>query len=213
MIQRLIDHLFPRSCLVCSHISSEYLCSSCLAKMQKTLIPNHFFISGFGEMIFAYSHYAGTAGAIIRSLKYRKKTPGAVVIANLLAPLIQKLIKPDVIIPVPISLQKKWSRGFNQCSLIAQELRRITHIPVMESILTRKFSFIEKDQVKLSAMERKKNLDNTFLARSFHNLPASSSVLLLDDVATTGKTIYACQKALHTTFPHWTIKPLVFAHN
>ena len=212
MIQKLIDQLFPRSCLVCSLSAKDYLCASCLAKMQKTLIPNHFFISGFGEMIFGYSHYAGTAGAIIRSLKYRKKTPGAVVIANLLAPLIQKLIKPDLIIPVPISLQKKWSRGFNQCSLIAREIRKMTQIPVCESILTRKFSFFERDQVKLSASERKKNLENTFLAKS-SPIPASSTVLLLDDVATTGKTIYACQKVLHEAFPLWTIKPLVFAHN
>jgi ComF family protein len=212
MIQKLIDQLFPRSCLVCSLPAQDYLCASCLAKMQKTLIPSHFFISGFGEMIFGYSHYAGTAGAIIRSLKYRKRTPGASVIAYLLVPLIQKLIKPDIIIPVPISLQKKWSRGFNQCSLIAQELRRITHIPVMESILTRKFSFFERDQVKLSASERKKNLENTFLAKPSH-IPSRSTVLLLDDVATTGKTIYACQKVLHEAFPLWTIKPLVFAHN
>jgi ComF family protein len=197
MIQKLIDQLFPRSCLVCSLPAQDYLCASCLAKMQKTLIPSHFFISGFGEMIFGYSHYAGTAGAIIRSLKYRKRTPGASVIAYLL---------------VPISLQKKWSRGFNQCSLIAQELRRITHIPVMESILTRKFSFFERDQVKLSASERKKNLENTFLAKPSH-IPSRSTVLLLDDVATTGKTIYACQKVLHEAFPLWTIKPLVFAHN
>ena len=213
MIQQLIDQLFPRSCLVCSLPAQDYLRSSCLAKMQKTLIPNHFFISGFGEMIFGYSHYAGTAGAIIRSLKYRKRTPGASVMANLLVPLIQKLIKPDLIIPVPISLQKKWSRGFNQCTLIAQEIRKITQIPICESILIRKFSFFERDQVKLSASERKKNLDNTFLARSFHNVPVSSTVLLLDDVATTGKTIYACQQVLREAFPLWTIKPLVFAHN
>jgi ComF family protein len=212
MIQKLTDQLFPRSCLVCSLPAQDYLCRSCFAKMQKTLIPNHFFISGFGEMIFGYSHYAGTAGAIIRSLKYRKKTPGAVVIANLLAPLIQKLIKPDLIIPVPISLQKKWSRGFNQCSLIAQELRKITKIPICESILARKFSFFERDQVKLSASERKKNLENTFFAKSTP-IPAITTVLLLDDVATTGKTIYACQKVLHETFPQWRIKPLVFAHN
>lgn len=213
MTQRLINQLFPRSCLVCSQVSPDYLCASCLEKMQRTLIPNHFFISGFGEMIFGYSHYAGTAGAIIRSLKYRKRTPGATVMAKLLLPLIQKLIKPDLIIPVPISLQKKWTRGFNQCTLIAQEIRKFTQIPVCDSILTRRFSFIEKDQVKLSAIERKKNLDTTFFARSSVSIPDACTVLLLDDVATTGKTIYACQKALHDVFPRWSIKPLVFAHN
>jgi ComF family protein len=179
--------------------------------MQRTLIPNHFFISSCGEMIFGYSHYAGIAGQLIRSLKYGKKTPGATVIAKLLVPIVLKLIQPDLIIPVPISWQKKWSRGFNQCSLIAQEIKKMTHIPVNETILKRKFSFVESDQVKLSARERKNNLNHSFFAYKTNQYPGSIKVLLLDDVATTGKTIYACQKALRDTFPLWTINPLVFA--
>jgi ComF family protein len=209
----ILNQLFPIQCLVCQQESQRYLCESCLAKIQKTLLPNHFFISSLGEMIFGYSHYAGPAGKIIRVLKYGKKTPGASVIAELLAPIIQKLIQPDIIIPVPISWQKKWSRGFNQCSLIAQELKKITHIPCCETILTRKFSWIERDQVRLSATERKNNLNNTFIAKRNNHYSRSLKVLLLDDVATTGKTIYTCQKALRNMFPAWTINSIVFAHN
>jgi ComF family protein len=213
MTSLIINQLFPKICLACSQTSPDYLCNSCLLKMQKSLIPNHFFISGFGELIFGYSHYAGISGKIIRSLKYRKKTPGAIVIAKLLIPLIQNLIQPDLIIPVPISWQKQWTRGFNQCSLIAEEIQKITHISMNEDILKRRFSLTEKDQVKLSAIDRKNNLNKTFIARKINKYPTNVTVLLLDDVATTGKTIYACQKALREVFPYWIIKPLVFAHN
>lgn len=213
MIHALLNQLFPPTCLSCLQVSLDYLCADCLAKIQKNLIPNHFFISNFGELVFGYSHYAGTSGLIIRALKYGKKTPGAIVIARLLAPLIQTLIQPDLMIPVPISWQKKWSRGFNQCTLIGEEINKITHVPLDDTILTRRFAFSEKDQVKLSSHARKNNLEHAFTAKKTTKYPAHATVVLLDDVATTGKTIHACQKALHDVYPDWNIKPLVFAHN
>lgn len=206
-----LKQLFPINCLACLQPSEEYLCPSCLDKIKKTLIPNHFFISSMGEMIFGYSHYAGVAGKIIRSLKYGKKIPGATVIARLLLPIITLLIQPELIVPVPISWQKMWSRGFNQCHLIGEEIHKISRIPVKGNILQRKFSLFDKDQVTLSASARKKNLNQSFYVNQTTQLPEKLSVLLLDDVATTGKTIYACRKAMKEVFPHWDIKSLVFA--
>lgn len=207
--------LFPIVCLSCGINSLEYLCPDCRNKIQNTLIPNHFFISNMGEMIYGYCRYSGASSAIIRSLKYGRKFPAAKVIAEFLAIILPifNFLKPDRIIPVPISWQKQYHRGFNQCDLIASELGKITKIPIENKTLFRRFSFFEKDQVKLNAVERKKNLENSFFANYKKSMAKQKTILLLDDVATTGKTMYACHKALRIIYPEWKILSLVFAHN
>jgi len=207
--------LFPIICVSCGKDSPKYLCSDCLKKIEQTLLPHHFFISNMGEMIYGYCRYAGSSGAIIRSLKYGRKIPAARIIAEFLAPMVSLLFqpKPDWIVPVPISWQKQFHRGFNQCDLIAKELGNIAKIPVENKILFRRFSFFEKDQVKLNASERKQNLDHSFYALQKKAVVHHSTILLLDDVATTGKTMYACHKEIRKIYPDWKVLSLVFAHN
>lgn len=103
-------------------------------------------------------------------------------------------VKPECIVPVPLHPSRQRSRGFNQSELLANALGAETGIPVRQLLVKQKKT---KDQKSLSKNQRKKNVKDAFTVDEDalgEHIPAS--VLLLDDVSTTGSTLTACAKAL-----------------
>lgn len=99
--------------------------------------------------------------------------------------------KPDVIIPVPLHRRKLRMRGFNQSGILAEKLGIFLDIPVSEGTL-RKIRGT-RSQKKLDAAQRRKNLRQAFRAeRRLDGL----TVLLVDDVYTTGSTVEAAAACL-----------------
>jgi ComF family protein len=96
----------------------------------------------------------------------------------------------DAIIPIPADAQKEKIRGYNQARLLADAFSRHAHIPLEDQIL-RKVDNVSS-QVGLSAMERKRNIKNAFHASSCEQ----STLLLMDDVCTTGATMQSAAQAL-----------------
>lgn len=111
----------------------------------------------------------------------------------------QKFIRqmaPECIVPVPLHPSKLRSRGFNQAELLAEALGKETGLPVRELLIKKKKT---KDQKSLSRMQRTKNVKDAFAVDEEEiqkGIPAS--VLLLDDVCTTGSTLTACAGVLKT---------------
>lgn len=93
--------------------------------------------------------------------------------------------QPDVIIPVPMHWIKKNRRGFNQSELLAKRIGRLTGIPVQKDILKKTRN--TRDQKQLSPEERRKNLERAFLLKKKPS--GIRTVLLVDDVYTTGSTV------------------------
>jgi ComF family protein len=84
-------------------------------------------------------------------------------------------------------------RGFNQALLLVRELSRRTGIPYRKTILQKEKSTIP--QVNLSGVEREKELRGVFHVIGKEEL-SGLSVLLIDDVYTTGATVNECSKVL-----------------
>ncbi len=109
-------------------------------------------------------------------------------------------ISDPVLVPVPCTEKKKRIRGYNQAELLAKELSRISRIP-MKRLLKKVRN--TKDQKKLNREGRIKNLRAAF-AMSYEELGAGSdgniilpeSVIIIDDISTTGSTINECTKVL-----------------
>jgi ComF family protein len=100
-------------------------------------------------------------------------------------------LKPDMVIPVPLHPKRLKKRGFNQSLRLARQI--FPHIPLRMDILTRTLN--TKPQTELSMKERLRNVRNAF--RAARPLPEGvETILLLDDVYTTGATVRACAKAL-----------------
>jgi ComF family protein len=98
----------------------------------------------------------------------------------------------DVIVPVPLHTRRLRERGYNQAALLARELGKGVGLPVLERALIR--VRYTSPQVDLNAEERKENVQGAFHCPT--DRVAGKSVLLVDDVYTTGATLEACSLAL-----------------
>lgn len=105
-----------------------------------------------------------------------------------------KRMAPECIVPVPLHPSKQRVRGFNQAELLAEALGKEIGIPVRNLLKKNKKT---KDQKSLSKYQRIKNVKMAFAVDEEewgNQIPGS--VLLLDDVTTTGSTLSACAVVL-----------------
>lgn len=140
--------------------------------------------------VFSLFEFNGIARKLLLDLKFNYQKENSKIIANTISHEVGKL-NFDLISCVPISKSSMLERGFNQSLLIAQELSRIVGIPYDETILTR--SKNNKHQVGLSKKDRILNIKDSFKAnRNIKN----KKILVIDDILTTGATIFNCRKVL-----------------
>lgn len=99
--------------------------------------------------------------------------------------------KPDVIVPVPMHRRKVKMRGFNQAEDLAERIGVFMGLPVAEDIIYKVKE--TRSQKKLDAKDRKKNLQDAFrMAYPVNGL----TILVVDDVYTTGSTMETIAKCL-----------------
>lgn len=211
-METILNFIFPKRCIGCRK-TGYYLCSSCQQQLvQKELICpqcTHASIDGrvhpicavrFGmDGLWSLGAYQGTLKKAIQRLKYR-------FVATLADPLIDLWIsywaiygsdlllqiKADpakwVIVSVPLSKARlKW-RGFNQSSLLAEGLSIRLELPfvsVLEKVID------SAPQASLSRRLRLKNNKEAFILKDPHSIEGKS-ILLVDDVWTTGATMREC---------------------
>jgi ComF family protein len=99
----------------------------------------------------------------------------------------------DLLIPVPLHPRRLRERGFNQILLLVKEISSRTGIPYGKTILQKKKPTLP--QVTLSGMERERGVRGAFHVIRREGL-VGKSVLLVDDVYTTGATVNECSKVL-----------------
>lgn len=133
---------------------------------------------------------------LIHSLKYGDRTDGLAVFGRWLAAAAADLLpETDVIIPIPLNRWRLWQRRFNQAASLSQALARETGLPTDTLALSRIRQ--TRSQVGLTINQRRTNVSGAFRvpdAKKEHL--AGKSVLLVDDVMTTGATIDAATRAL-----------------
>lgn len=133
------------------------------------------------------------AGALVHALKYH----GWRELANFLAGRLEKelplgLLDP-VLVPVPTTRWRQWTRGYNQAALLAGALSVRTSIPKAE-VLHRPEG---RTQVRLGPRERRSNVQGAFVIQNDAGSPIRGrEVILIDDVLTTGATALAATSAL-----------------
>lgn len=139
--------------------------------------------------VIPYGLYEGVLAEVIHQYKFHGVRRLSKPLGNLLLHL--DIQRADGIVPVPLSKKGLIKRGFNQSLLISRVIAKHTGIPLSMNSL-----FKTKDtppQIGLSARERLTNLRNAFEVRGdIRDL----SLLLVDDVITTGATVMECSKML-----------------
>jgi ComF family protein len=130
-------------------------------------------------------------GLAIR-LKYGRKVAIARTMAHYMAPLVRHEGEA-VLVPVPLHRSRLWTRGFNQSALVANELSRRLKIAADPMILRR---VRRTPPLKgMSALQRRKTVAGAFQVADKAAI-AQKTVILVDDVLTTGSTAEACARAL-----------------
>lgn len=223
----LIDLLMPRICHLCgTHLLCEesFICNDCLKKLPVTgyekywsntnapnsdLNPMEERFAGQIPLDRACSPFFYTRDSAMASLvhdfKYRNFPDLARVMGRHGASLLIDsgfFNDVDILLPVPLHWTKRWRRGYNQSEMIAAGISDITGIPVGKNLQATK---PHRTQTSLSALQRIENTRNVF--RLARNAPLTGkSIMLVDDICTTGATLLAASDAIVREIPETRLK-------
>jgi len=131
-----------------------------------------------------------------RSLAIRLKYGRKVAIARTMAHYMAPLVRPDVeamLVPVPLHRSRLWTRGFNQSALVARELSRRLKLESDPRVLRR--SRRTPPLKGMSPLQRRKTVAGAFRVTNKAAI-AGKTIILVDDVLTTGSTAEACARVL-----------------
>lgn len=209
---RIVDFLFPQWCVGCGK-EGEFICPSCRRSLPRvmpplcprcgkprpsgTLCPTCVSWQAEIDGIRSPFRFDGVMRQAIHQLKYRNLRALAEPLAKLLNDyLATNPIPGEVLVPVPLHQKRLRERGYNQSSLLAKELGKLTNLPVVDDCLIRQRH--APPQARSSTVEeRRRNVAEAFVCRD-HRLQ-DKQVLLIDDVATSGATLDAGAAALKAT--------------
>jgi len=204
-----LNLLFPQWCIGCGK-EGDFICYSCrnsLPRVMPPLCPRCGRPQPSGiicpscvswqaaiDGIRSPFRFDGVMRQAIYQLKYRNLRALAAPLAQLLNDyLTTKPVSGEVLVPVPLHRQRLRERGYNQSSLLARKLGKLTNLPVVDDCLIRKRH--APPQARTSTVEeRQSNVADAFASRD--QRLRGTQVLLIDDVSTSGATLDACAAAL-----------------
>ena len=196
MLDFILDFLFPKKCVGCGEEGS-YFCEKCCNEIdfcQPVLVRMK---AGPLEGVVAAGKYQGTLKEAIHIFKYEKVKDLADSLSEILAKVLRNknidFLQEYSFIPVPLFSKKEKERGFNQSELLGERLAEKSKIKLSLDVLLK-----SKDtpaQMGLKKKVREKNLFGAFTIKDRREV-RGKNIVLLDDVMTTGATLYECAKVL-----------------
>lgn len=219
-----LNFFYKNDCLYCQknlQLEENYLCSRCLPSLrrlhgpvcERCSGPAHFSETAklfsslqgcpacsrddyFLDKTFCLLEFSNATQKMLHQIKYSGKewllSLFKPFLTSLPENIISELSHADFMLPVPLSWLKEWQRGFNQSYLIGRLLQKKIPIPIFRNVLFRK---IAAPQASLKRKDRLTKQKGTFTIRNSH-LVRGKTVLLVDDVLTTGSTANECARLL-----------------
>lgn len=207
--QHCLALFFPEHCCCCGKIVScgELVCSDCQSRLVGVLPPlcpycgcqkkdcrcdNH---ARHAERCVSPYYYTGAAKSGILRLKFQNKPYAAEFFIQSMAQVVRREytgIRFDMIIPVPLSPATRKMRSYNQSALLAAGLSEHLGIPWEEALVK---LWNTAPQRSLPAFRRSGNVLGVFDINGDVIL-TDKTILLVDDVSTTGATMHECAKMM-----------------
>ncbi|MBP2630549.1 MAG: phosphoribosyltransferase [Firmicutes bacterium] len=197
MYQAILDIVFPPKCPICHNYIDERgaWCTLCLCQVvAKHYAPLDIKNMKFLDRCIVLGHYKAGMKQIIHAVKYYKKL---YYIASLVWLLnhkvsLESLQEIDIVVPVPLHKDRLEERGFNQTEKIFKPWAAQQGTE-WQSILRRKKATLK--QHNLTIAQRKQNIKDAFCITKQCDIQGKT-ILLVDDIFTTGATMNECAKVL-----------------
>lgn len=213
--QNLKNLLWPDVCPFCGRACQSGVCPACLGKLKELFVREPRCMQcgkpvRKKEQEYCYDcahthHYYDQGRAVwlhqdpVKQSIYRFKYHNQREYGKYYAKAMEKYcgdfirrVKPEVLIPVPLHVSKRRKRGYNQAEILAKELGKLMGLPVADELVERvKKTTPQKQQ---NRQRRKENLMHAFALR--YRIRKVKSVLVIDDIYTTGNTIDQIAKIL-----------------
>lgn len=200
----LANAVFPAKCTFCKQLM-EYntavnICSTCHEKLPfmkgSLLAASQDNRTGFCDGVVSIFHYTGIVKESLIRFKFQNK-PGyyrtyARLIAEKLAAM-PDIMQYDMVLSVPLHRDRELVRGYNQALLISQFLSRELKIPEKSKLLKR-LKHTEAQSL-LDRQARHENVQGAFIVSAPEKVNGKS-ILLADDIMTTGSTLEECSRVL-----------------
>ncbi len=208
-----MDVLYPRTCCFCGKVSKTSMCDVCAKEIVYIEEPRckrcgkpirseeAEFCYDCGEHTVHYDQglsiwvHKGPVKWSVYQFKYHNQRIYGEFYVSEWYRLYKSQLEEwgvDLIIPIPLHKRRKRKRGYNQAEILAKHLSRLSGIPMDPDAVVRVHN--TRPQKELSHKQRKQNLRQAF--RIQKDWKPVNSVLLIDDIYTTGNTIDTVAKIL-----------------
>lgn len=218
-LDSLIGMMAPHECLACS-TEGALLCPGCIALLPD-IVPQCYrcgstsggfqvcrkcrSASPFRQVVMRTEH-EGFAKDLLYKLKFERARAAADVVASAMAAQKDLLPTDAVFVPIPTATNRVRQRGYDQSVLIAKSLSKNCDTNYANLLLRRG----QMRQTGSSRSQRLAQLETAFIVRKRALRKCSGTIVLVDDVLTTGATLEMAAKALRTAGAQ-NLQAIVFA--
>lgn len=197
-LKPLLNLFLKPTCPLCERSAEGVFCRDCWRRVQRCQVES---LSRFWQEplpLLPWGLYGGALKQAIAALKYDKQRAVARPLGHGLGQawrMAAIACPPLTVIPIPLHVDKQKQRGFNQAALLAEAFCQVSRLPLCPEGLVRVRA--TEAQFSLSSGARLENLADAFrVGEGLRRRPLRGSVLLLDDIFTTGATIQAAAQCL-----------------
>lgn len=193
--------LLSNRCNLCAEVLpiESDVCDKCSVekiRVTEDKISSLIFTGKQFDALTSPFYYDDPIDKCIWNLKYNNFKPASEFLASEMSDVIERDFKnenPDFITCIPMTKRRKRKRIFNHGEVIARRIGKAFDIDFAPDLLKKIKN--TKPQVNLSAKERQTNLKGAFAINSKYDIK-NKTILICDDVITTGSTLEECAKVL-----------------
>lgn len=207
--ESLLHLVYPKVCIGCATDllpSQSHLCLKCIHDLPLTHFENHLnnpiekILTGRVQFQRATSQLYFTKHSLLQKIMHHFKYKGNKELGLQLGVMMGHQLMAsgqyrdvEALIPLPLHEKKERIRGYNQSEILCQGISEVFKIPIVKNIVQR--TIATDTQTRKTRVARWQNMSNTFTLVNDHDIE-NKTVLLVDDIVTTGATIEACANAL-----------------